>query len=86
MLHLLVGHEDAHTLVVKPPSASSAAHLDVLAAGQPSVLVAVELLEVGKDDGSGGHVDSHGEGFGCEEYFYEAGLEEEFGYFFSYGE
>mmetsp|Transcript_20675 Transcript_20675/g.66543 ORF Transcript_20675/g.66543 Transcript_20675/m.66543 type:complete len:612 (-) Transcript_20675:398-2233(-) len=72
-----VDHRHDRPSRVEPPPARAAAHLDVLARGEVPEGGAVELGQLGEDDGLGGHVEAHGEGLGREEELDEPLLEED---------
>ena len=65
-LKLFIRHQDCDSAIVKPASPSTATHLDVLAASDKPIFVAIELLETCKHHCLSWHVNSHTESFSGE--------------------
>jgi hypothetical protein len=65
-LKFLIRHQDCDSAIVKPTSASTTTHLDVLATSNKPVFVTIKLLKTCKYHGLRRHVDSHTERFSGE--------------------
>ena len=83
-LQLLVRYHDGHALIVEASSSRTTAHLNELASTDPSVFLAIKLLNAREDNSLGRHVDTHTEGLCCEEDLEQPLLEKQLDDLFNY--